>query len=255
VMLNHFGALWRSEYRHMDNITVQQGEKVQRGDRIGSIGSVGNSTSPHLHHRHYRRDTTGQAFRPVKMAFEGVPLRVSVGDSDSKPKTWTPPAPVMVQGPPPRATWQGAYQEAVKLLGQRDRRIAALQTSDGALRDQLGAEKAAHVLTRQAMEAAQSDLHQTRAKLDACELASLRCKSDLDRATGELEVLRPAVTDLRTKLDACEKRPIPDCTAIAAERDGALRRATQEQERANAESDRADTAERRITRAVEALTL
>jgi hypothetical protein len=231
VMLNHPGAFageYRTEYRHMGDVVVKEGDKVERGDRIGSIGAVGSNadiTSPHLHHRHWKRPAAGKPFAPIRMAFAGKPVATSVGDSDSRPKTWTPPKPVMVQGPPPRATWQGAYQQAERRMARAEKLLADCGTAKGALEGELKNERGAHDLTRQALTAAEAQ--------------SLRWKSDLDRATGELEVLRPAVTDLRTKLDACEERTAPDCTAIAAERDGAL-------ERARIEQERAETAERRV---------
>lgn len=218
VMLNH-PSLWRSEYRHMQDITVKVGDKVQRGDRIGSIGSVGNSTSPHLHHRHWKRPAAGKPFAPVKMAFLGIPLAVSVHDSDTRPKTWEPPTPVMVQGQPERATWQGAYQEAAKLLTKTLLQLDNAKIAKGLAEDELAQEKAAHVLTQQALHRA-------------------------NEATGAAD---REVEAVRAKLDACEERPIPDCTAIAAERDGALQRATIEQQRAAAVARDLETATRTIT--------
>lgn len=36
-------------YAHMSSFSVGQGQRVERGQRIGAIGSTGNSTGPHLH--------------------------------------------------------------------------------------------------------------------------------------------------------------------------------------------------------------
>lgn len=218
VMLNH-PSLWRSEYRHMQDIAVSVGDKVQRGDRIGSIGSVGNSTSPHLHHRHWKRPAAGKPFAPVKMAFLGIPLAVSVHDSDTKPKTWDPPTPVMVKGQPERATWQGAYQEAQKRLTKASQQLANAQSAKGLAEDELAQEKAAHVLTQQSLADANTTAADLRAELD---------------------------TWLQSRPD-CEELQEQHAAAVAqltAERDGALERAMIEQENAQMATDRALTAER-----------
>jgi len=128
VLLNHYAGLWRTEYRHMTGILVKVGDKVERGERIGSVGNVagdGRSFGAHLHHVHYRRASTTSAWRSVVMRFEGKPIATSVADSDSRPKSWKPPTPVMVEGPPPKATWEGAYKEASKALTKAEERFDA----------------------------------------------------------------------------------------------------------------------------------
>jgi hypothetical protein len=215
VMLDHFDALYRTEYRHMQDVTVEVGDKVRRGDRIGSIGDVagsGRSTSPHLHHVHYRRARRGEPFQRIRMAFLGQPVATSVGDSDTRPPSWTPPTPVMVVGQPEPATWEGAYREAARALARSEKLLDGCTTARGALEGELKAEQAAHGLTRTALQ--------------SCEAASLRWKSDLDRATGELEVLRPAVTAKAARIEVLEARvaelealPPSDCvTEVNAER-------------------------------------
>lgn len=147
VMLDHEGG-YRTEYRHMQDIRVKVGDRVERGERIGSIGDVagsGRSTSAHLHHVHWRDG------KRIKMRFLGEPVATSIGDSDTRPPSWDPPAPVYVVGPPPKATWQGAFKaqraEAVKLqraleAAQKEARLAtaavaelraALTTAEAAL--------------------------------------------------------------------------------------------------------------------------
>lgn len=137
VLLNHHGALWRTEYRHMRDIPVKKGDKVQRGDRIGSIGDEGNAPNgTHLHHVHYRRASTDEAFQRTRMRFEGVDVAQSVGDSDSRPATWKPPEPKLYQGPPPRATWEGAYREAARLIDRKDDTIAEVKGLLAAVREE-----------------------------------------------------------------------------------------------------------------------
>lgn len=48
VMVDHGYGLM-SVYIHMNEITVAEGQKLSRGEQIGTIGSTGRSTGPHLH--------------------------------------------------------------------------------------------------------------------------------------------------------------------------------------------------------------
>ena len=48
VLIDHgFGIF--SSYSHLNTISVEQGETIKRGDKIGEIGTTGRSTGPHLH--------------------------------------------------------------------------------------------------------------------------------------------------------------------------------------------------------------
>jgi len=49
VKIEH-GEAWITEYRHLDKIAVEAGDKVKSGDLIGQMGSTGESTGPHLHY-------------------------------------------------------------------------------------------------------------------------------------------------------------------------------------------------------------
>lgn len=40
---------WSTLYAHLDRTSVQRGQIVRQGERIGCVGSTGRSTGPHLH--------------------------------------------------------------------------------------------------------------------------------------------------------------------------------------------------------------
>ena len=146
AFIDHAGG-YRSESRHMDPVLVKVGQKVKRGDVIGRIGAKGITPgrftpSPHLHHVHWKRPGPGKPYQRIKQSFYGKPIATSVGDSDSRPDSWKPPAPVYVVGPPPPATWPGAYREAAKALDKAEDRAAALTVQVGALTEERDAARA-----------------------------------------------------------------------------------------------------------------
>ena len=49
IIIDH-GNGFRTRYAHLSFIYVQIGDKVQKGQKIGSMGSSGKSTGPHLHY-------------------------------------------------------------------------------------------------------------------------------------------------------------------------------------------------------------
>ena len=48
VVLLHGEGL-ESRYHHLGEIAVQLGQKVAKGERLGSIGETGKTTGPHVH--------------------------------------------------------------------------------------------------------------------------------------------------------------------------------------------------------------
>ena len=139
VMVNHYGGLWRTEYRHMRDILVAEGDKVKRGDRLGSIGNIagdGRSFGSHLHHVHWKRDKVGQPFRRVKQKMLGVPSMSSLR-SDKRPDTWDAPGPHVVVGSPrpkpviplpERPNYRLGYNDA---LGAAKAAVAAVTVPPG----------------------------------------------------------------------------------------------------------------------------
>lgn len=60
VVIDH-GYSYETLYAHMSDITVQAGDRVERGDMIGELGSTGRSSGPHLHYEVHRN---GQPVNP-----------------------------------------------------------------------------------------------------------------------------------------------------------------------------------------------
>lgn len=48
VVVNHAQGL-QTRYAQLETMTVQTGQRVRRGDRLGTVGATGNATLPHLH--------------------------------------------------------------------------------------------------------------------------------------------------------------------------------------------------------------
>lgn len=48
ILINHGYGLF-SSYSHLNEIKVKEGEKIKKGDIVGTVGNTGRSTGPHLH--------------------------------------------------------------------------------------------------------------------------------------------------------------------------------------------------------------
>jgi murein DD-endopeptidase MepM/ murein hydrolase activator NlpD len=68
VVVDHgFGYITR--YAHLNDLFVEVGQKLKRGEVIGSLGSTGRSTGPHLH---YEIKKDGSATNPTYFFYENL---------------------------------------------------------------------------------------------------------------------------------------------------------------------------------------
>lgn len=68
VKINHEGG-YQTVYAHMDNISVKSGQKVTRGQKIGTVGMSGSAYAPHLHYEVRKDDVP---LDPVNCFFASV---------------------------------------------------------------------------------------------------------------------------------------------------------------------------------------
>lgn len=61
VEIDH-GSGYRTRYAHLNSQAVKVGQKVVKGQKIGTVGSTGGSSGPHLH---YEQRLNGAAVTPV----------------------------------------------------------------------------------------------------------------------------------------------------------------------------------------------
>lgn len=65
IEIDH-GYQYKTWYAHLNEIKIRSGQKVVRGDIIGSVGTSGKSTGPHLHYEvHYK----GESVNPTNYYF------------------------------------------------------------------------------------------------------------------------------------------------------------------------------------------
>ena len=55
VVVEH-GSGWETRYAHLKRIRVRAGERVRRGQIVGTVGHSGNATGNHLHYEVRRND-------------------------------------------------------------------------------------------------------------------------------------------------------------------------------------------------------
>jgi len=68
IIIDH-GFGYKTMYAHLQSFKVRAGERVKRGQVIGTIGSTGKSTSPHLHYEVWK---SNQAVNPINYFFNDV---------------------------------------------------------------------------------------------------------------------------------------------------------------------------------------
>lgn len=68
VIIDH-GYGYKSLYAHMHTTDVSLGQKVKRGQKIGTVGSTGTSTAPHLH---YEVIYKGKKVDPIHYCMDGL---------------------------------------------------------------------------------------------------------------------------------------------------------------------------------------
>lgn len=70
IIVDH-GFGYKTLYGHMEKSDVKVGQKVTRGQHIGTIGNSGRSTAPHLH---YEVIYKGQKVNPIHYVIDGLTL-------------------------------------------------------------------------------------------------------------------------------------------------------------------------------------
>lgn len=68
VVIDH-GFGYKTLYAHMGSVAVKEGQKVIRGQVIGTIGNTGTSTAPHLH---YEVMNQGVKVNPIHYCMDGL---------------------------------------------------------------------------------------------------------------------------------------------------------------------------------------
>lgn len=68
VIIDH-GYGYQTMYAHMEKINVQVGQRVKRGQKIGTVGDSGRATAPHCHYEVWLK---GKKVNPIHYCIEGV---------------------------------------------------------------------------------------------------------------------------------------------------------------------------------------
>ena len=68
IIIDH-GFGFTSRYAHLNDFNVKRGQKIKRGDQIGSVGNTGSATAPHVH---YEVMKEGKYLNPVNYFFKDL---------------------------------------------------------------------------------------------------------------------------------------------------------------------------------------
>lgn len=68
LIIDH-GYGYQTMFAHMDKINVSVGQRVKRGQKIGTVGETGRATAPHVH---YEVLLKGKKVNPIHYCIEGV---------------------------------------------------------------------------------------------------------------------------------------------------------------------------------------
>lgn len=68
IIVDH-GYGYKTRYAHLSSIKVTKGEKVKRGQEIGTLGNTGKSTAPHLH---YEVIKNNKAVNPINFFYNDL---------------------------------------------------------------------------------------------------------------------------------------------------------------------------------------
>ena len=68
IEIDH-GFGYTTLYAHMDKIDVKVGQKVTKGQKVGTVGNTGTSTAPHLH---YEVKINGEQVDPINYVMDGL---------------------------------------------------------------------------------------------------------------------------------------------------------------------------------------
>ncbi len=68
ITIQH-GYGYESFYAHLQDIDVRQGQKIKKGEVIGTVGDTGTSTAPHLH---YEIRFKGNPINPIHYCMDGL---------------------------------------------------------------------------------------------------------------------------------------------------------------------------------------